>query len=260
MNRRDFLKQTNFAVAGLLLPRLQFRTKHLIFIVSCGARKRDYYENQYLSPNIHRLAREAFVFEQDHCERVASHDVAFIELLQGREFHPADNTRYPTILDYIGNAIQVDSIRKIPRALQDHEPRIVVCREASHEVGHNSYEEYLRVVKTTDESIGAVLNWVKADPRFSHSTSIVIRPEFGRDDEVNEHGQLHHSYGFYYTHRVASIFWGPDFDTGIDRTTVIHSLDMAPTLTHLFGVDAIHAQGSIIPKLFRFLARTERNH
>jgi len=251
MKRRHFLRQTSFAAAGLFLPRFRFRTKHLILIVTCGARKRDYYEDEYLSPNIHRLAREAFVFEQDHCERVASHDVAFMELLQGREFHAADNTRYPTILDYIGNAIQVDSIRKIPRALQDHEPRIVVCREASHEVGHNSYEEYLRVVKTTDESIGAVLNWVKADPRFSHSTSIVIRPEFGRDDEVNEHGQLHHSYGFYYTHRVASIFWGPDFDTGIDRTTVIRSLDMAPTLTQLFGVDATHAEGSVIPKLFR---------
>jgi hypothetical protein len=68
---------------------------------------------------------------------------------------------------------------------------------------------------------------------------------------VNEHDQLHHSYGFYGTHRVASIFWGPDFNRGIDQTTVISSLDMAPTLTRLFGVDAIHAHGSVIPRLFR---------
>src|SRR5262245_65270004 len=101
MKRRHFLKQTSFATAGLLLPSFRFRTKHLILIVSCGARKRDYYEDEYLSPNIYRLAREAFVFEEDHCEQVASHHVAFIELLQGREFHAGDNTRYPTILDYI---------------------------------------------------------------------------------------------------------------------------------------------------------------
>jgi hypothetical protein len=50
---------------------------------------------------------------------------------------------------------------------------------------------------------------------------------------------------------VASIFWGPDFNRGIDQTTVISSLDMAPTLTKLFGVDAGHAQGSVIPRLFR---------
>ena len=251
MNRRHFLKQTSFAAAGVLLPTFRFKTEHLIFIVSCGARKRDYYEDEYLSPNIRRLAREAFVFEEDHCERVASHGVAFRELLQGREFRAADNARYPTILDYIGNGIQVDSINKIPRAMRDHRPRIVVCREESHETGHNSYEEYLRAVKITDQSIGTVLDWVKTDPQFFHNTSIVIRPEFGRDDEVNEHGQLHHSYGFYYTHRVASIFWGPDFNKGVDRTTVISSLDMAPTLSRVFGVDAIHARGSVIPMLFR---------
>src|SRR5262245_48320225 len=251
MNRRHFLKQTSFAAAGLLLPTFRFKTEHLIFIVSCGARKRDYYEDEYLSQNIRRLAREAFVFEEDHSERVASHGVAFMELLQGREFRAADNARYPSILDYIGNSIQVDSINKIPRAMQDHQPRIIVCREASHETGHNSYEEYLQAVKTTDQSIGSLLNWVNTHPQFSRNTSIVIRPEFGRDDEVNEHGQLHHSYGFYYTHRVASIFWGPDFNRGIDHTTVISSLDMAPTLTKLFGVDAVHVQGSVIPRLFR---------
>jgi hypothetical protein len=251
MNRRHFLKQTSFAAAGVLLPTFRFKTAHLIFIVSCGARKRDYYEDEYLSPNIRRLAREAFVFEEDHCERVASHGVAFTELLQGREFRAADNARYPTILDYIGNGLQVDSISKIPRAMLDHQPRIVVCREASYETGHNSYEEYLHAVKTTDQSIGSLLNWVDTHPQFSRNTSIVIRPEFGRDDEVNEHGQLHHSYGFYYTHRVASIFWGPDFNTGVDRTTVISSLDMAPTLVRLFRADALPARSRVLPGLFR---------
>src|SRR5215510_13849592 len=175
MNRRHFLKQTSFAAAGVLLPTFRFKTEHVIFIVSCGARKRDYYEDEYLSPNIRRLAREAFVFEEDHCERVASHDVAFMELLEGREFNAAEITRYPTILDYIGNGIQVDSISKISRLMQDHQPRIVVCREPLHEVGHNNYEEYLRAVRATDRSIGALHNWVKADPQFSHNTSIVIR-------------------------------------------------------------------------------------
>ena len=251
MKRRHFLKQTTFATAGLLLPAARFRTKHLIFIVTCGTRKRDYYEDESLSPNIQRLAREAFVFEEDHCERVASHDVAFIELVQGRQFNAGDNAWYPTLLDYIGNGIQVDSIGQIPRAIQDLQPRVVVCREISHEVAHNSYEEYMRAVKATDLSIGSIFNWVKADPQFAHNTSIVIRPEFGRDDEVNEHGHLHHSYGFYCTHSVASIFWGPDFNSGVDRTTVISSVDMTPTLTRLFHVDAIHAQGRIMPGLFQ---------
>jgi arylsulfatase A-like enzyme len=83
----------------------------------------------------------------------------------------------------------------------------------------------------------------------------VIRPEFGRDDEVNEHGQLHHSYGFYSTHRVASIFWGPDFNQGVNRTTVVSAVDLTPTLAKLFGVEATYAQGSVLPGLFRDAAQ-----
>ena len=71
------------------------------------------------------------------------------------------------------------------------------------------------------------------------------------DDEVNHSGQLHHSEGFYCTHRVASIFWGPDFVRGVDRTTVITRLDMAPTLAWLFGGKALYAAGRVMPGLFK---------
>jgi hypothetical protein len=65
------------------------------------------------------------------------------------------------------------------------------------------------------------------------------------------YGSLHHSYGFYYTHRVASIFWGPEFNRGVDQKTVVRAVDMAPTLTNIFGIDATYAQGRVAPGLFR---------
>ena len=46
-------------------------------------------------------------------------------------------------------------------------------------------------------------------------------------------------------------FWGPDFVTGVDRTTVISRLDMAPTLALLFGVKALYAEGRVMPGLFK---------
>ena len=251
MNRRSFL---HFASTGAglscLAPLHVRRTHHLILIGGCGGvRKRDYYENPKLCPNFYRLTSEAFVFEEDHCERVASHSMAFLELLQGRE-NRAGKT-YPTILDYVGNGVTTDSIRSIPWILQRFRPRVVVCREAEHDVGHDSYEKYLSAVRLTDQAIGLLFDWVKHHPGFSSRTAIVFRPEFGRDDEVNAHGQLHHSYGFYDTHRVASIFWGPDFNRGVDRKTVVSALDMAPTLARIFGVEATEAQGRILPGLFR---------
>jgi hypothetical protein len=253
MNRRTFLQQsTRAASVWLGLPRQPRRTRHLVLIVNGGGvRKKDYYEDAALSPNIRRIANEGFVFEEDHCERISTHDAAVAELLRGRECDTDDGRRYPTVLDYVGDGIQTQSIRSIPRLMQSYMPRILVCQESSHDIGHEGYKKYLRAVKATDAVIGQVFDWIRRHRYFGQNTAIVIRPEFGRDDEVNEDGDLHHSYGFYYTHRVASIFWGPDFTRGVDRKTIIHGVDMAPTLTAVFGLRAMYARGRVVPGLFR---------
>jgi len=218
MNRRIFLNRAAAAAAGLFLPsRGSGRTKHVILIVNGGARKKDYYENGSIARNVRRLASEGFVFEQDHCGQIASHDAAFAELLGGKT--------YPTIR----------SLYLVPSTMERCRPRILVCRDMAHDVGHRSSEAYLSTVKTTDEEVGRVLDWVKSHPDFNQNTAIVIRPEFGRDDEVNAHGALHHSYGFYYTHRVASIFWGPDINRGVDTKTVVRASDMAPRIAKILG-------------------------
>ena len=241
MNRRSFLLQTTFGGAALFRSKEAPRTKHLILIVSGGARKKDYYENEMLCPNIRKLASEGFVFEEDHCERVSSHDAAFMEMLTGR----ADGRTRPNLFDYLNVEFRVvPSLGLVPEIMQTHKPRILVCRETGHDLGHESYEEYLRVVRGTDSAVSNLVQWLKNHRDFSDNTAVVFRPEFGRDDEVNRNGQLHHSEGFYYTHRVASIFWGPDFKRGVDRTTVISRLDLAPTLTTIFGLHKFNTEHS----------------
>jgi arylsulfatase A-like enzyme len=247
MNRRTFLGNSAFAAAAsyLRLPDSR-RTQHLIFMVNGGGvRKQEYYENASLSPNITQLAREGFVFEQDHCERVASHDAAYLELMQGREWEKGSS--YPTILDYVGRGHRVGTLDEVPSAMELLRPRLLVCGQMTHDAGHQSYDAYLDAVRFTDQGVGKVIQWLNRHPYFRGKTAIVIRPEFGRDDELNSDGHLHHSYGFPSTHRVASIFWGPDFRQGIDRSTVIQSIDMAPTLASVFNRDAKYSRGRILP-------------
>jgi hypothetical protein len=217
MNRRVFLNRIAPYSAALCLRSRERRTKHLIFIVNGSARKKDYYEDVSIARNVRRLASEGFVFEEDHCEQVASHDAAFAELLGG--------VTYPTI----------HSLDLIPFVMEGRRPRVLICREMSYDVGHRSFEAYLSAVQATDDGVGQVLDWVKNHREFSRNTAIMIRPEFGRDDEVNEHGALHHSYGFYYTHRVARILWGPDVKPGVDKKTVVSTRDMAATIAKIVG-------------------------
>jgi len=234
MNRREFVKAT-VAGIGMLRHPVHLATRHVILIVPAGLRKSDYIGKDSRAPRIAGLAQEGFVFEQDHCEHVSSHEIAFAELLQG----------------HAGRGTYLDQISEIPTMLMQREPQMIVCRVREQEIAHESYEEYLCSIKRIDDAIGGLFDWVTHDPQFSRNTAIIFRPEFGRDDVVNEHGQLHHSYGFYSTHRVATIFWGPDFNRGIDRETVISTADMAPTLAKLCGVGAIYAQGRVVPDLFR---------
>ena len=70
-------------------------------------------------------------------------------------------------------------------------------------------------------------------------------------DEVNRYGELHHSEGFYYTHRVASVYWGPDFNVGVDKRTVVNRRDVAPTLLKLFNIAPDRVEGQVVPGLFK---------
>ena len=210
-------------------PRQQ--TRHVIFIVNgSGVRKKDYYEDPSLARNVRRIASEGFVFEEDHCDSVSSHDEAFAELFRG--------------LDYV----QVQSLRIVPTVLRKERSHILICREPGEA---SRFEDYLNRVRITDERIGMIFDWVKNDPYFRNNTAVVIRPDFGRDDEINMHGDLHHSHGYYYTHRVASIFWGPDFNKGVDRKTIIDRLDISPTLARLCGAGSPDLKGRVVPGLFQ---------
>jgi hypothetical protein len=237
MRRRHFLKQVTLAAGAVAAPSLPSTTNHVILIVNSGTRKKEYYEDATISPNIVRLAQQGFVFKQDHSDRVASHEQSFRELLQG-------------LPDCVADAVLVNFIADVPRTLSSGKSRLIVCREMAHDVGHESYEQYLQAAKKTDDAVGELFDWVKGHRHFAYNTAIVIRPDFGRDDEINEHGQLHHSCGFYYTHRVASIFWGPNFKPGVDSRTVVSSADMAPTLARALNVHLPHAAGRVLSEVF----------
>jgi hypothetical protein len=193
------------AAGGFLLPADAFDSliKHVILIVPSGARKTDYYDNASLAPNIGELAAQGFVFEEDHCETVTSHRACVVEMVQGLS----------------GCFFETDGSR-VSSALYKFKPSVLVLRQMAEDHGHNDYQDYLEAVRQTDRSVGTIATFVRNDPFFGKNTAIVIRPEFGRDDVVNQFGQLHHSPGFHCTHWVAGIFWGPGIRRGVERKPV----------------------------------------
>lgn len=178
-------------------------------------------------------------------------------VLQKRSWEPNIKAKFPqrTPMKEEGHALAL-----VPQVLQAFKPRIITVQMVAHDTGHGAggylrdetgYLEYSAVAKSTDEMIGQIFDFVTKDPYFSQNTAIVVRPETGRDDEVNLYGEIHHTDGYYYAHRPASIWYGPDFKEGQILKEVVNRMDMCPTLAFLMGADAKFAKGSVRPQLFK---------
>ena len=90
------------------------------------------------------------------------------------------------------------------------------------------------------------------DPYLRESTSLIIRPECGRNDEVDDFGQLGHSPGSYAAHTVWMCALGPDFRRNHVVTERVQRRDVAPTITYLMsGASAEYATGHVRTQLFR---------
>lgn len=157
---------------------------------------------------------------------------------------------------FVGDAV---GLALIPHVLKTFKPKVIMYQQVGHDTGHGNggflrqqtgYFEYEKVCKTTDEQLGKIIDFVKSDPYFRENTAIVVRPEFGRDDEINMYGEVNHSDGYYQCHRSASIFWGPDFKVGKSKLRVDRK-DMCPTLAQIFSAPTPFAEGQVRNHLFK---------
>src|SRR5215471_15366561 len=118
MNRREFLMDLGIAAGAVSLRQraldaaaissetYDFQTRHVIWIINgAGSRKRDWYENPELSPNLAGLAKESFVYEESHNDTVCNHDRALAELLTGNR-QATSKSPHPTAIDYVRSAYQ----------------------------------------------------------------------------------------------------------------------------------------------------------
>jgi hypothetical protein len=181
----------------------------------------------------------------------------FIEASYARRYWEFNLKANPIPRDpFVGDAL---GLAVIPDVMQAFKPRLLIYQQVGHDTGHGAggylrqqtgYFEYEKVCKTTDEQLGRIIDFVKNDPYFSKNTAIVIRPEFGRDDEVNMAGAVNHSEGYYQCHRSAEIWWGPDFKVGVSNK-LVNRLDMVPSITKLFNVDTPYSIGQVHPEMFK---------
>jgi len=185
---------------------------------------------------------------------------AFIEDVLARKTYVPPLTQEPLIerpVQY-GDA-QVLTLA--PQILKAFKPKILTLQicgldDAHADFGHWGYPtdvtEYKRHVKTTDELIGRLWREIQNDPGLRDKTALILRPECGRDDEVDAYGRLGHTEGNYHAHYVWTLAVGPDFHRGTVVTERVSRRDLSPTITYLMsGERAEHASGHVRTQMFR---------
>jgi hypothetical protein len=204
------------------------------------------------------IVKQQFTPDMDLTAKELSQIEDFVDGVQkDRLWEPKLETPYPQRTPHMqeGHALAL-----VPHVLQEFKPRIITVQMVAHDTGHGAggylrdetgYLDYSDVARSTDEMFGQIYDFVRNDPYFSTNTAIVIRPETGRDDEVNLYGEIHHSDGYYYAHRPASVWFGPDFKEGVRIKDVVNRMDMAPTLAWMMGAEKTMAKGHVRNHMFK---------
>lgn len=129
-------------------------------------------------------------------------------------------------------------------------PRLTAVVLQSADVAHGSFNSYVEVIRQNDAALGELWSAVKADPELAETTAFLVLPEFGRDADLNSRRGLDHGDGSSDLQQVAGVCWGPDFRRGLLVQEEVQTIDLAPTVCALLGVQARHAKGRVLPRLW----------
>lgn len=163
------------------------------------------------------------------------------------------------------------SIVLAERILRDFKPKMITVQVLALDDAHpdfgsprsargaTGFETYLQHLAVLDELIGGLWARIQCDPGLRGTTALLIRPDCGRNAEVDRYGQLGHSPGDDHAHNVWTSALGPDFETGRVVRERVERRDLAPTITYLMsGAGAEHASGHVRTQLFRDRYRMPR--
>lgn len=120
----------------------------------------------------------------------------------------------------------------------------VVLRDAV--VAGRSFKNYEEVLKRNDAALGTLWDAVQKDEQLKGKTTFVVVSDHGRNRKVDAKGGLGYDDASHDATRVALILQGPKFKRKETIRIAVHTIDVAPTICHLFGFKAATAKGKVV--------------
>lgn len=138
------------------------------------------------------------------------------------------------------------ALRLARNLLSVFKPKLIGVVLQDADIAHGSFNGYSEVVRRADAGIGELLETIRGDATLRDSTAVMVLPEFGRDKDLNARRGLDHGDGSDDLRFVHGAVWGPDFKRGKVVKDDHRTIDMTPTIAHLFGAKAKFSKGSVL--------------
>lgn len=143
-------------------------------------------------------------------------------------------------------ASDAKALRVASNILRVFKPTFLGVALQEADVAHNSFNSYVEIIRRNDAEIGRLYDTIQQDPELRDSTTMFVVPEFGRDRDLNERNGLDHGDGSTELNRVAMFAWGADVRANKTVKESIATIDLAPTICHLFDVKSEYAHGKVL--------------
>lgn len=127
------------------------------------------------------------------------------------------------------------AIRVGANILRTFRPRVLGITLQNADVAHGSYNGYVEVIRRNDQEVGKLWDMVQQDPVLKDTTTLLVVPEFGRDQDLNERNGLDHGDGSDCLQKVFLVGAGPDFARGKVLKSESRTVDLCPTVLALCG-------------------------
>jgi len=124
----------------------------------------------------------------------------------------------------------------------------VVLRDAT--IGGRSMDDYRKVLARNDAGIGGLWDAIQKDPTLEGSTHLLVVADHGRNRKVDAGGGLGYDDGSHDATRVALLCAGPAFKRKEKIRVAVNTIDVAPTICHLFGIKSATAKGKVVRSAF----------
>ena len=147
-------------------------------------------------------------------------------------------------------ASDAKALRLARNLLSVFRPRLIGVVLQNADIAHGSFNGYSEVVRRNDAAIGELITAIQGDAELRDSTAVIVLPEFGRDSDVNARRGLDHGDGSDDLRFVHGVAWGPDFRRNVTIKDDRRTIDMTPTIAHMFGAKARLAKGRVLREIF----------